>query len=293
MAANIVLQHIPKIEQLSARVIRILGCNPSPMTLQGTNTYLVGTGKKRILVDTGDADVPEYVESLQETLKKFDCSIQEIILTHYHHDHVGGIANIWKDVLNGGSPSVKLSKYSLTDGERVPGLTEASYTFINDGHVFNTEGATLHALYTPGHTSDHICLHLQEENVLLSGDNILGQGTAVFEDLYDYMKSLERMLRVEPAKIYPSHGPVVEEPTKKITEYIAHRNLRESQVLETINADVAKEHTTLSLVESIYTGLAENLIPVAQVNVSHHLQKLVKEGKIVQGDNGSTFKSKL
>ena len=80
---------------------------------------------------------------------------------------------------------------------------------IKDGQTFELEGVTLKAFHTPGHTTDSIILHLLEENAVFSADTILGEGTAVFEDLYDYMQSLERILSLKPSVIYPGHGPVI------------------------------------------------------------------------------------
>jgi endoribonuclease LACTB2 len=86
MAAKV----IPKISKLTPSVIRILGCNPGKMTLQGTNCYLIGTGPKRLLLDAGDAKVPEFVKNLQSVLTDEGAEIKDIVVTHWHHDHVGG-----------------------------------------------------------------------------------------------------------------------------------------------------------------------------------------------------------
>jgi glyoxylase-like metal-dependent hydrolase (beta-lactamase superfamily II) len=97
------------------------------------------------------------------------------------------------------------------------------YTEIRDGQIFQVEGATLTAVATPGHTSDHTSFYSKEESALFSGDCILGQGSTVFESLKDYMESLQRLKTLAPKKIYPGHGPVVENGTEKIEEYILHR----------------------------------------------------------------------
>lgn len=96
-------------------------------------------------------------------------------------------------------------------------------------------------------------LHLAEENVLFSGDCILGQGTAVFEDLRDYMNSLHLILKLGPSVIYPGHGPVVEDPIPSIKYYIQHRLKRENEILETLKRDMDKSFTEMELVKRIYT----------------------------------------
>jgi len=90
------MNFVPKISQISPRIIRILGCNPGPMTLQGTNTYLIGTGSKRILLDTGDGLVPEYIDLLSSVLTTNQITLEHIVLTHWHPDHVGGVDEIQK-----------------------------------------------------------------------------------------------------------------------------------------------------------------------------------------------------
>ncbi|XP_013393854.1 endoribonuclease LACTB2 [Lingula anatina] len=272
---------LPRVEQLSSRVVRLLGCNPGPMTLQGTNSYLIGTGERRILLDTSNPNHPEYLQNLKTVLRDQKTGIQEILLTHWHLDHVGAVPEICQDLTD--SSDMPISKYQRISTEDAPLGDGLKYSFIEDGKVFKTEGGTLRAVYTPGHTDDHLSFYLEEENALFSGDCILGQGTAVFEDFYTYMKSLELMLKMKPTIIYPGHGPVITNPVEKINEYIAHRMLREQQILEVFEKHKGVFMSCMDLVKIIYTETPEHLHHKAADNVCHHLEKLLKENRVEHG----------
>lgn len=283
MAAS--LTSLPLVSKLSKRIIRILGCNPGPMTLQGTNTYLIGTGTKRALVDTGDTETsPEYIKLLDEVLKKENATIDHVIVTHWHHDHIGGIDSIKQLLRTTRSDSDLPIFWKLPTSENIediaPDLLKQCKP-LKDEQIIEVEGAKVQIKHTPGHTTDHACLLLEDEKLLFSGDCILGEGTAVFEDLHDYMNSLKKILDMEPSVIYPGHGPVVENPVPRIQYYIQHRQQREDQILNAL-----KEHgnstsmSEMDIVQIIYKETPQNLWPAAAVNVGHHLEKLLKENKV-------------
>ncbi|XP_021343485.1 endoribonuclease LACTB2-like [Mizuhopecten yessoensis] len=285
------LTPIPNLERLSERVIRILGCNSRPMTLQGTNTYLVGTGPKRILIDAGDPNVPDYITNLKKALKDFQTSIQEIVITHWHHDHVGGVQDVCRDVMQ--SSDVKVSKFRRPEGKKEYDIG-VPYNYVEDNAMFRTEGATLRAVFTPGHSDDHLVLLLEEDRTMFSGDTILGETTAMFEDLHTYMASLDKLLQFRPSVIFPSHGPVIPDPMEKISNYISHRLTRERQIEETLDQDLNALLTSTELVDRIYVGLADGLKLAANNNVRQHLFKLVKDGKVecVEKDGTQLWKKK-
>lgn len=293
---------IPRISQLSPLVTRILGCNPGPMTLQGTNTYIVGSGPSRLLIDTGERGVPEYIAQVSTVLDDQKAGIGQILLTHWHHDHVGGLPG----VLSLAAADIPVFKYprienktnetlplQLPAGEASVGDLDEVYegvsiTELSDGQVIDVEGAKLKIIHTPGHTTDHVIAYLEEEGSVFSGDCILGEGTAVFEDLHDYMKSLQTILHLKPSRIYPGHGPVIEDPLPKIEYYINHRNQREEQILECLKKS-SEPLSSMSIVEQVYTTTPKNLYKAADVNVKHHLSKLFKENLIGMCDQNEKW----
>lgn len=196
-------------------------------------------------MDAGDPNVPEYQNNLKEVLQSENAQIESIIVTHWHHDHIGGVNDILKF-----AKDCKVLKLKRLDAEDEEGLP---ITFLKDGETIKTEGATVRVHHTPGHTTDHIVLTLDEESSLFSGDCILGEGTTVFEDLFDYMKSLNAIMKLEPKIVYPGHGPVILDPVPKIQYYIDHRNERERQILRVIQKEPDHAFTEMDIVKIIYT----------------------------------------
>jgi endoribonuclease LACTB2 len=260
----------PKMATPTALVGRVLGLNPGLMTGPGTNTYLVGR-RDPILIDTG-AGVPEYLPLFEQYVgERGWAQPSRIILTHRHRDHLGGVEQLRRRFR--GLPVAKMI-------HRDSGLPE-DITDIRDGQVIEGEGVTLVAVHTPGHASDHLCYYLREEKALFTGDVILGGSTTVIPaedgDLGDYLASLRRLQRLDVERIYPAHGPVIEDAPAKIREYIDHRLERERQILAAL-ADGLE--TIPAMVARIYADVPVALHPMAAQSVHSHLKKLVKEGRV-------------
>ncbi|OMH79507.1 Beta-lactamase-like protein 2 [Zancudomyces culisetae] len=242
------VDNLKKVIQLSPRVFQISGCNPGPFTLQGSNTYLVGTGSRRILIDTGEGQISsasnkgrnsnshvEYRTNLKNLLQQQgDAKISTILITHWHNDHVGGIPDILADSsmvtsevnvykrfvdgyeekwgilpssgirwgLIGANSSVLQDSLSAVKEKRI---SKADGMFIDK---FTTEGATLLAIDSSGHTLDHTSFYLLEEQSLFTGDSILGNSSTIFENLRLHLQSLAKYKDLHAIRaIYPGHGP--------------------------------------------------------------------------------------
>lgn len=263
---------LPKICELTTRVTRILGCNPGPMTLQGTNTYLVGTGAKRILIDTGNPGVSEYIDILKGYIQEKSIQISDILITHWHPDHIGGVIGIL-DNLEVGSCKV----HKILDSHDISGV---KFCHLQDGDTLETEGATLKIHHTPGHTDDHVIAWFEEEKAVFSGDCVLGEGTAVFENLKKLITSLETILQLNPTKIYPGHGPVVDDAIARVKTYIEHRKTREKYILDAIPTTDNEAIGIRDIVIKVYKDIPEHLHGAAAVNVGHHIQKLIEDGLV-------------
>jgi endoribonuclease LACTB2 len=271
---------LPDYARLSERVVTVLAHNPSPFTGPGTNTYLVGQGRRVLLLDTGQG-VAIWAELLGGALREL-ChaeGIERVLLTHAHVDHIGGV----------GQMRAKFGEIEILK-KRWPGHDEVAgcpLTAVEDGAIVRTEGATLRAIHTPGHAPDHLCYYLEEEKALFTGDVILGAGTTVIPeqtgDLGDYLASLRRLLELDLNRIYPGHGPVILNPKVKIREYIAHRELRERQIVAVLSE--AGGHGVMEMVKAIYTDVPSYLHRAAASSVRSHLEKLRKEGRVIEHED--------
>ena len=263
---------LPDVETWSERVIAVRAQNPGIFTGPGTNTFLVGTGEARILLDTGEG-APAYLPVLERALADAPCRIQEIVLTHGHADHMGGV------------PSV-LERYGPLRVSKLPrpgcdACDDVQLTALEDGAVVRAEGATLRALHTPGHAADHLCFALEEERAIFSGDNVLGVGTTFIPadggDLDDYMRSLERLLDEARGPIYPAHGPRIPDGAAVIREYIAHRIEREGEILDALARGASGVN---EIVERVYVAYPAALRAPARHSVCAHLIKLEREARV-------------
>ena len=270
-------------------------------------------------MDTGEG-VPEYLPLLRTVLEspKYPSlpDISDIILTHRHHDHVRGLPSVltlcrefWaKRNLETPFLPPRIHKFPLPApnsdaglNELVSNLKEGDYVPAPGGSPFHdlADGQTLipsvvppdadsadwmlRVLHCPGHTVDSISLLFPAERALLTGDTVLGQGTAVFDDLYDYMASLQRMYaaREEYGILYPGHGPVVRDGPRTVRMYIDHRLERESQILEVLSTSTPEgSWTTWAIVSKVYEGYPASLLEAAARGVQLHMEKLEKEGKV-------------
>ena len=221
-----------------------------------------------------------YTKILAEVLQRENAEIEHLVITHWHYDHTGGAASV-RDLVKSMTES-QLTTWKLPRIIRTrkpdepeilsePGIDKCiSWSTVpcntlNDEQSLQVEGANIRIKYTPGHSTDHACIMLENDNILFSGDCILGEGTTVIEDLQDYMQTLEKIMRMKPKLIYPGHGPVVQDPEKTIKFYIEHRNKREAQIMQVLDTiEPVKPLTAYDLVEAIYK--VSNLIYTEKKN---------------------------
>jgi glyoxylase-like metal-dependent hydrolase (beta-lactamase superfamily II) len=254
-------------------VTRVLAPNSSPMTLEGTNTYVVAApgSATAVVVDPGPPD-PLHVDRVMAATH--GRRVELVLLTHTHVDHAEGAAAFAERT---GAPLAALDPEWATAG--APSLA--------GGPHLRAGGVVLQPLPTPGHAPDHCCFWLEAERAMFTGDHILGRGTTVVEwpggDMASYLASLEAVRDFEPDRLYPGHGPMVDDPATTIRQYIDHRLEREAQVLEALEAG---ERTPAGMVSRIYADVDPALHRFAELSVRAHLVKLVREGRAVEQAGG-------
>jgi glyoxylase-like metal-dependent hydrolase (beta-lactamase superfamily II) len=248
---------------------RVLAPNPGPMTLTGTNTYLVDNGSGELAVIDPGPDEPRHVAAIFQASAALG-TIAAVLVTHRHLDHLPAAETICAQT---GAP--------LFGHADLPGVQRA----LGDGEP--AFGA-LQALETPGHTRESLCFWDPGARALFTGDLVAGAGTVVLDDqpgaLGQYVASLERLVSLRPRTIYPGHGPIVDDAPGKLNEYLRHRRQRLQQVVDVLSA--RGPATVDELVRAIYVDVAPNLVDMAARNVRANLEKLVDEGSVVAAQGG-------
>ena len=270
-------------------------------------------------MDTGEGK-PEYPTILRTVLddprNPLLPDISDIILTHRHYDHVRGLPSVLSlchDLWTKRNPETpflppRVHKFplppatsdtvldevfsGLKGGDYLPAPGGGPIHDLVDGQKLtasvlppgsNPDDWTLQVLYCPGHTTDSVSLLFAADRALFTADAVLGQGTAVFEDLSEYLASLHKKYdaREKYDTLYPGHGPVVRDGAKTIRGYIDHRLERDSQVLAVLStAPPEGSWTTWAITLRVYEGYPESLLVPAAGGIIQHLKKLEKDGKV-------------
>ncbi len=252
-----------------------------------TCCYLVHNSKEILIFDPG-SPYEEEQEALAACLDEMISEgrkVREIILTHLHPDHVGGV-NALKEHLGGNIPVA-------AHAQTAEALTDVHVDrFIQDNDLITLEGEPpvhLRALHTPGHALGHLCFHDAERGVLLTGDNIVGLGSVLIDppqgNMRDYLNSLERMRALPNLTVlFGGHGPAIATPYQKIDEYISHRLEREQNILEAVRSGAV---TPKEIVAAVYTDVSPKAHGMAERAVLSHLEKLKEDGLVSVDGNGN------
>lgn len=269
---------------LSPRVLRVTAANGNMMTGPGTNSYFIGTpgADDWALLDAGPAD-DAHLQALRDAAPG---KVTRLLVTHTHKDHSPAVAALRAGVgMGAGAPSYGrvASHPDGQDGSFVPDVV------VSDGErVHLGPDATLRAIHTPGHASNHLCYLLEEEKLLFTGDHLMQGSTVVINppdgEMAVYLASLERLLDEDLDWLAPGHGFLMDQPHQAIRWSIAHRRAREAQVLADVRAHGPSAEP--AMVERVYASTPRKLHGVALRSLRAHLLKLQAEGMVRLGADG-------
>jgi glyoxylase-like metal-dependent hydrolase (beta-lactamase superfamily II) len=243
------------------RALCVLAPNASPMTLDGTNTWVVREpgAERSLVIDPGPED-----ESHLRRVAGVAGPVALVLLTHGHPDHAEG-ARRFAELA--GSVPVRALDPAHRLGEE--GLAE--------GDVVELDGLELRVMHTPGHTPDSLTFWLPADEAVLTGDTVLGRGTTVVDKLGDYLASLDRLRAMAEGTrvILPGHGGRLDDPVAALDHYIGHRRERLQQVEDAL---AAGDRTAREVVERVYADVDRVLWPVAEASVRAQLDYLAERG---------------
>jgi glyoxylase-like metal-dependent hydrolase (beta-lactamase superfamily II) len=267
--------------RVSPLISRVVADNPGPFTFKGTGVYIVGKDEVAV-IDPGPDDA-SHVDALKRALE--GRRVTHILVTHTHADHSPAAKPLkeWS-----GAKTYAFGPHGsgkLDDGVRVEeggDMQFAPDVRVKDGEIIRGNGFTFECVFTPGHTSNHMCYALKEENALFTGDHVMGWSTTVVTppdgDMAQYMASVKKLMARSDATLYPTHGAPVTDPKPFLAAYLEHRLDRERQILACIREGLP---TIPQMVARMYADVDKRLHPAASRSVLAHLIQLEQEGRVV------------
>lgn len=242
----------------------VLCGNPGPMSLDGTNTYLLWGSAGAVVVDPGPYDEP-HLAAVRDRLAALGQGVALTLLTHHHDDHAGGVDR-WVELT--GSPVRGAGRGETFTHEEVISVGDLDVVVLN----------------TPGHTRDSVSFLVPQQDLLLTGDTVLGRGTTVVAfpdgDLGDYLTSLDTLRAAiagqsRPVALAPAHGPTHPDADAVIVQYQQHRAQRLDQVRAALGKmDPRQADAADAIVRTVYADVPEDVRPAAYATVRAALDYL-------------------
>ena len=269
--------------RLSDLVTRVVAKNPGPFTFHGTNSFLIGR-RDLAVIDPGPDD-PAHVAALMAAIG--GRRVKAILVTHTHRDHspaARALAAATGARVYGEGPHRPARPLDL--GEINPLDASGDRDFrpdvaLSEGDLVGGEGWTLETLATPGHTPNHLCFSLRDEDTLFTGDHVMGWSTSIVAppdgSMVDYMASLARLLDRPEGLFLPAHGNGITEPDEFVEALIRHRKGREKAVLDRL---AAGDETIPDMVRVIYAEVDRSLHGAAALSLLAHVEDLVERGLV-------------
>ncbi|HEY0266776.1 MAG TPA: MBL fold metallo-hydrolase [Rhizomicrobium sp.] len=273
--------------RLSRRVGRLLAPNPGPFTFRGTGVYLVGDGDAVAVIDPGPG-LPEHLEALKRAIGTR--RVSHILLTHTHRDHSPAAAPLkaWSGARTYAVPLRAPPDMGEGVADEAIDHDFVPDVIVQDGDAIAGEGFTITCVATPGHTSNHVCYGLAEEEALFSGDHVMGWATSVVAppdgSMAQYLASLDKLLGRGDRLYYPTHGSPVPRPQDWVRGLIAHRHRREAQIVAALGQG---DGTVAAIAARLYPDVPPGLRAAAASQVRAHLDHLAGKGAVLR--NGAWF----
>ncbi len=268
-------------DEVSPLIRRVVAKNPSAFTYKGTGTYIIGHGDVAV-IDPGPL-LNEHVEALLRALEGE--TVSHILITHTHSDH-SPAAKPLKALTGAGTYGFGPHGSGQQGRDDVQVEEDGDMDFVPDvevghGDIIEGDGWTIECVYTPGHTSNHMCFALLEEKALFTGDHVMGWSTSIVSppdgNMEQYMASLHLLLERDDEIYWPTHGPAITDPKPFVRSFIAHREDRERQIMEQLAAGRTRIQ---DMVPVMYAAVDKKLYPAAARSVLAHMEHLVARGLV-------------